>query len=87
MRREAQRLEEQKMEQQRQLAEERRRSAERRAAAVGGAAPRFSQTSSQYSPDVSNQQAPYDQQKRSGTGQVAGSEVLGNPVRAPQQSL
>lgn len=78
--REAQRLEEQK------LAEERRRSAERRAqAAVPGAAPRFSQASSQYSPDVSTQQAAFDQQRRSGVGQVAGSDVLGNPTSRSSQ--
>ncbi len=83
--REAQRQEEQKAEEQRRLAEERRRSAERRAAAVGGAAPRFSQTSSQYSPDVSAPQSGFDQ-RRSGVGQVAPSDALGNPTsRASQQ--
>ena len=75
--REARRQEEQKAEEQRRVAEDRRRSAERRAATVGGAAPRFSQSSSQYTPDISAQQAPFE---RSGSGRVAGSNVLGDPT-------
>ena len=77
--REARRQEEQKAEEQRRLAEERRRSAERRAAAVSGAAPRFSQASSQYSPDPSAQRA-------SGGAQVAGSDALGQPTSRSSQA-
>lgn len=83
--REQQRQEEQKAEEQRRLAEERRRSAERRAAAVSGAgAPRYSQSSSQYTPDLSSQQVPFDQ-RGSGGGQVAGGDVLGNPISRSSQ--
>ncbi|KAK5164334.1 uncharacterized protein LTR77_010030 [Saxophila tyrrhenica] len=82
--REAQRQEEQKAEEQRRLAEERRRSAERRAAAVGGGAPRFSQTSSHYSPDVSAPQSGFDQRRSTGA-QVAPSDALGNPTSRTSQ--
>ena len=75
--REARRQEEQRAEEQRRLAEERRRSAERRAAAVGGAAPRFSQASSQYTPEP--QQAPFDPRGSSGQP-VSTSDVLGQPT-------
>ena len=81
--REARRQEEQKAEEQRRLAEERRRSAERRAAAVGGGAPRFSQASSQYTPE--SQQAPFDG-RGSGGQPVATSDVLGQPTSRISQS-
>ena len=76
--REARRQEELKAEEQRRQ-EDRRRSAERRAAAVAESAPRFSQASSQYTPDVTAQQAPFEE-RRPGTGRVAGSDVLGDPT-------
>ncbi|KAF2170399.1 hypothetical protein M409DRAFT_64153 [Zasmidium cellare ATCC 36951] len=78
-------------EEQRRLAEERRRSAERRAATVQGAAPRFSQSSSQYSPDVSAPQAGFEgagveRRDSRRAGEVAGSNVLGDPTgRASQE--
>ncbi|CAK3789622.1 Hypothetical predicted protein [Lecanosticta acicola] len=89
--REARRQEAQREEEQRRFVEERRRSAERRAAAaVPGAAPRFSQASSQYSPDVSAPQGQFDgpSEKRQSrvAGEVAGSSVLGDPTgRASQE--
>lgn len=89
--REARRQEAQREEEQRRLAEERRRSAERRAAAaVPGGAPRFSQASSQYSPDVSAQQGQFDgsgdRRQSRVAGEVAGSNVLGDPTgRASQE--
>lgn len=71
-------------EEQKRLAEERRKSAERRAAAaVPGAVPRFSNTSSQYSPDVAAQQGGFDgsgDRRSRGPGEVAGTNVLGEPV-------
>ena len=73
--REARRQEEQKAEEQRRVAEERRRSAERR-----GAAPRTSQASSQYTPDLSAPPAAASDVRRSGSGRVAGSDVLGDPT-------
>ncbi|KAK3710219.1 hypothetical protein LTR37_010440 [Vermiconidia calcicola] len=88
--REQQRQESQKADEQRRLteerrlAEERRRSAERRAAAVGGGAPRVSQASSQYSPDPAMLQGQYNDRYSSG-GQVAGSDVLGNPTSRSTQ--
>ena len=81
--REARRQEEQRAEEQRRLAEERRRSAERRAAAVGGAAPRFSQGSSQYTPE--SQQAPFEG-RGSGVQPVATSDALGQPPSRASQS-
>lgn len=78
-------------EEQRRLAEERRRSAERRAATVPGAAPRFSQSSSQYSPDVSAPQGGFEgagveRRDSRRAGEVAGSNVLGDPTgRASQE--
>ena len=80
--REARRQEEQKVEEQRRIAEERRRSAERRAAAVGTGAPRYTQASSQYTPQ--SDQGPFDG-RHSGAGQVAGSDVLGNPTSRSTQ--
>lgn len=86
--RDAKRQEEQKAEEQRRLADERRRSAERRAATVPGAAPRFSASSSQYTPDVSAQQGEFEaSDRRAGrnSGGVAGSDVLGDPVGRAQE--
>lgn len=78
--REARRQEEQKAEEQRRLAEERRRSAERRAG-VGAGGARFSQTSSVYTPDVSQQQGAFNSDvRRTGSGRVAGSDALGDPT-------
>ena len=83
--REARRQEEQKVEEQRRLAEDRRRSAERRAAAaVPGAVPRYSAASSQYTPDVSGQQTEFEP-RRTGSGRVAGSDVLGDPTGRASQ--
>ncbi|KAK4555200.1 hypothetical protein LTR86_007496 [Recurvomyces mirabilis] len=84
--REAKRQEEQKAEEARR-AEERRRSAERRAATVPGAAPRFSQASSQYTPDMSTQQGGFDgpSDKRGGGNRVSGADVLGEPVSRTQE--
>ncbi|PPJ50510.1 hypothetical protein CBER1_07735 [Cercospora berteroae] len=82
--REARRQEQQKEEEQRRVAEERRRSAERRAATVPGAAPRFSNTSSQYSPDVRAQAGfddPAAERRQSRVaGEVAGTSMLGEPT-------
>lgn len=82
--REARRQEQQKEEEQRRLAEERRRSAERRAATVPGAVPRFSSSSSQYSPDVRAQHGfddPAAERRQSRVaGEVAGTNVLGEPT-------
>ena len=74
--------EQQKAEEQRRLQDERRRSAERRAAAVGGTAPRYSQASSQYTPEF--QQSQFDD-RRSGGAPVAGSDVLGQPTSRSSQ--
>lgn len=63
--------------------EERRKSAERRAATVPGAAPRFSNTSSQYSPDVSAPPGAFDgssDRYSRVAGEVAGTHVLGEPT-------
>ncbi|KAM3422197.1 hypothetical protein BST61_g2563 [Cercospora zeina] len=82
--REARRQEQQKEEEQRRLAEERKGSAERRAATVPGAAPRFSNTSSQYSPDVRAQARfddPAGERRQSRVaGDVAGTSMLGEPT-------
>lgn len=86
--REARRQEQQKAEEeeeeQRRLAEERIRSAERRAATVSGAAPRFSSSSSQYSPDVRAQHGfddPAAERRQSRVaGEVAGTTMLGEPT-------
>ena len=89
--REARRQEQQKEEEQRRLAEERRRSAERRAATVPGAAPRFSNSSSQYSPDVRAQAGfddPAAERRQSRVaGEVAGTNVLGEPTGRVSQDL
>lgn len=80
--REARRQEEQKAEDARR-SEERRRSAERRtAAAVPGSVPRYSQASSQYTPDAGAQQGAFDgpADRRSRTVPVAGSDLLGEPT-------
>ncbi|KAF7190405.1 hypothetical protein HII31_08258 [Pseudocercospora fuligena] len=83
--REARRQEQQRVEEQQRVAEERRRSAERRAATMPGAAPRFSNTSSQYSPDVRAAEGQFDPgqaERRSSriAGEVAGTNVLGEPT-------
>ena len=84
--REARRQEEQQEEQRRVEEEEgRRRSADRRAAAtLGAAAPRISNTSSQYSPDVSARNSGYDgagdRRSQRATGSVADAEALGQPT-------
>ncbi|KAK4609054.1 hypothetical protein CLAFUW4_14646 [Fulvia fulva] len=95
--REQRRMEESRQaeeEQKRRQAEERRTSAERRAAAIPGAVPRFSNTSSQYSPDVSAPQVPrFDSssgdQRRSSriAGDVAGANMLGDPTSRASQDL
>nr|POE48360.1 hypothetical protein CFP56_74971 [Quercus suber] len=85
--RDAKRMEEQKAEEYRRVTEERKRSAERRLATVPGATPRFSQSSSQYTPDVSAQQGAFDVADRRASrnsGVVAGSDVLGEPVGRAQ---
>ncbi|KAI5364731.1 hypothetical protein Slin15195_G042690 [Septoria linicola] len=89
--REARRQEQQKEEEQRRIAEERRRSAERRAATVPGATPRFSNTSSQYSPDVRAQAGfddpAADRRQSRVAGEVAGTNVLGEPTGRFSQDL
>ena len=80
--REARRQEEQKVEEQRRLADERRRSADRRAAAVGGGAPRISQSSSAYTPETAQQPFSYDA-ARGRT--VPGSDALGEPTGRASQ--
>lgn len=78
--REAQRqAEQQKEQEQRRLQEERRRreSAERRATGVTSQIPRYSASSSQYTPEAAQQ--PFDL-SRSGSGRVAASEELGVPT-------
>lgn len=85
--REARRQEEEQRraaDEKRRQQEERRKSAERRAAAVpGAAAARFSNTSSQYSPDVSAPPGAFDgtsDRYSRVAGEVAGTNVLGEPT-------
>lgn len=90
-RQEQQREEERRREEEHRLvaeekrrSEERRKSAERRAAVtVPGAVPRFSNTSSQYSPDVSAGPGAFDgasDRHSRVAGEVAGTNVLGEPT-------
>ena len=83
--REARQQEEAKAEEdrRRQQADDRRKSAERRAAAMNTSGePRYSQASSQYTPDVSAQQGSFGgpSSRLSGSGQVASGAALGEPT-------